>query len=121
MVVAAKLTKLTHKIAIQLHPVAESCTICSSSSRWPVRKLLGTPSYIIFDLRLLFMEITSCDSSVGITLGYGLDDRGSRVRFPAETGNFSLYYRVQNGSGAHPASYPMGTGGSFPRRKAAGA
>jgi hypothetical protein len=25
---AAKLTRLTHKIAIQLHLVAESCTIC---------------------------------------------------------------------------------------------
>jgi hypothetical protein len=51
--------------------------------------------------------------SVGIALGYGLGDRGSRVRFPAGTGNFSLNYRVQNGSGAHPASYPMGTRGSF--------
>jgi hypothetical protein len=47
-------------------------------------------------------------------LGYGLDDRGSRVRFPAGTGDFSLYHRVQNDSGAHPASYPMGTRGSFP-------
>jgi len=28
---AAKLTRLTHKIAIQLHLVAESPTICSSS------------------------------------------------------------------------------------------
>jgi hypothetical protein len=32
----------------------------------------------------------SRDSSVGIELGYGLDDRGSRVRFPAGAGNFSL-------------------------------
>jgi len=28
---------------------------------------------------------------------------------------------VQNGSGAHPASYPMDTGDSFPADKAAGA
>jgi len=28
------------------HLVAESCTICSSRSRRPVRKLLDTPSYI---------------------------------------------------------------------------
>jgi hypothetical protein len=35
----AKLTRLTHKIAIKLHLVAESCTICSSRSRRPVRKL----------------------------------------------------------------------------------
>jgi hypothetical protein len=32
---------------------------------------------------------------------------GSRVRFPVGAGNFSLHHRVQNGSGAHPASYPM--------------
>jgi hypothetical protein len=58
--------------------------------------------------------IKSRDSSVGIALGYGLDDRVSRVRFPAGAENFSLHQRVQNGSGAHPASYPMGTRGSFP-------
>jgi hypothetical protein len=63
----------------------------------------------------------SRDSSVGIALGYGLDDRGSRVRFPAEAGNYTLHHRVQNVSGAHPASYPMGTRGSFPGDKAAGA
>jgi len=42
---APKLTRLTHKVAIQLHLVAESCIICSSSSRRPDRKLLNTPSY----------------------------------------------------------------------------
>jgi hypothetical protein len=63
----------------------------------------------------------SHDSSVGIALGYELDDRGSRVRFPAGPGNFSLHHRVQNGSGAHPASYPMGTRGPFPGGKAADA
>jgi hypothetical protein len=36
-------------------------------------------------------------------------------------GMFSLHHRVQNGSGAHPASYPMGNMGSFPGGKAAGA
>jgi hypothetical protein len=51
----------------------------------------------------------------------GLDDRGSRVRFPAGAGNFSLHHRVQNGSGTHPSSYPMGTSGTFPEGKAAGA
>jgi hypothetical protein len=39
-----KLTRVTCKIAIQLHLVVESCTICSSRSRRPVRKLLDTPS-----------------------------------------------------------------------------
>jgi hypothetical protein len=42
---AAKLTRLVHKIAIQLLLVAESCTICTSLSRRPVRKLLDTPSW----------------------------------------------------------------------------
>jgi hypothetical protein len=55
----------------------------------------------------------SCDSSVGVALGYRLDDRGSKVRFPAGAGNFSLHHRVQNGSWAHPASYPMGARGFF--------
>jgi len=43
---AAKLTSLTYKIAIQLHLVAESSTICSSRFRRPVRKLLDTPSLV---------------------------------------------------------------------------
>jgi hypothetical protein len=63
----------------------------------------------------------SHDGSVGIAPCYGLDDRDSRVRFPAGAGNFSLHHRVQPGSGAHPVSYPMGTRGSFPGSKAAGA
>jgi hypothetical protein len=45
---AAKLTRLTHKIAIQLQLAAENCTICSPRSRRPVQKLLDTPSYVIF-------------------------------------------------------------------------
>jgi hypothetical protein len=61
------------------------------------------------------------DGSVGIALGYVLDDRGSRVRLPAGAGIFSLQYRIQNGSGDHPASYPVGTRGSFSGGKAAGA
>jgi hypothetical protein len=38
----------------------------------------------------------------------------------AGAGNFSLHHCIQTGSGAHPASYPVGTGGSFPDGKAAG-
>jgi hypothetical protein len=63
---------------------------------------------------LYYFFIKSRDSSVGKSLGYGPDDQGSRVRFPAGAGNFCLHHRVQNGSGAHPTSYPMGTMGSFP-------
>jgi len=35
-------------------------------------------------------------------------------RIPAEAGNISLHRLVQTGSGAHPASYQMGTRSSFP-------
>jgi hypothetical protein len=63
---------------------------------------------------------TSSGYLSGIALGYELDDRGSRVRFLIGAGNFSLYHRVQTGAGAHPASYPMGTMGSFPGVKQPG-
>jgi hypothetical protein len=66
-------------------------------------------------------DIFSGYSSLGVALGYGLDNRGSRVRLPSGAGNFSLNHHVQNGSRAHPASYPMGTTGSFIGGKAAGA
>jgi hypothetical protein len=41
---------------------------------------------------------------------YGLDDRAIEVRSPTGA-DFSSSSCVQTGSGAHPASYPMGTGG----------
>jgi len=50
---AAKLTRLTHTIAIQLQLVAESCAICSSHSRRPVRKILVIPSYFMVDMSVL--------------------------------------------------------------------
>jgi hypothetical protein len=39
------------------------------------------------------------------------------VRSPTEAEDFSSNLCVQTGSGAHPASYTMGTRGSFPRGK----
>jgi hypothetical protein len=56
------------------------------------------------------MSIISQNSSVGIATGC-----------TAGRGEFSLIHNVQIGSGALPASYPMGTRGSFPGGKAAGA
>jgi hypothetical protein len=50
----AKLTRMTHKIAIQLHLVAESCTICSSHSR---QKLVDTSSYTDWDT-IRYSELT---------------------------------------------------------------
>jgi hypothetical protein len=48
---------------------------------------------------------------------YGLDGRAIEVRSPTGA-DFSSSLCVQTGSGAHPASYPVGTGGSFPGGKA---
>jgi len=48
-----------------------------------------------------------------------VEDRGSRVRFPAGPWNYSFHHRLQNGSGAHPASYLMGS--SFYEDKTAAA
>jgi hypothetical protein len=48
---ATKFTRMTHKIAIRLHLVAESCTIRSSRSRRPVRKLLDIHPRIIIEQR----------------------------------------------------------------------
>jgi hypothetical protein len=48
---------------------------------------------------------------------YGLDDSAIRVQLPVEAKDLSSSLCVQTRSGAHPASYPMGTGGSFPEGK----
>jgi hypothetical protein len=51
----------------------------------------------------------------------GLRAGRSGVRVPAGAGNFFLHHHVQTDSGAHPASYLMGTTDSFHGSKAAGA
>jgi hypothetical protein len=56
----------------------------------------------------------SRDGSVGIATVYGLDGRMIGIRFPAVAVNFFLRRCVEADSGAHPASYSMVTGGSFP-------
>jgi hypothetical protein len=58
-------------------------------------------------------------SSGSIVSDYGLDDRAIGVRFPAGAKDFPTILCVQTGSGAHPASCPMGTGCPFPGGKSA--
>jgi hypothetical protein len=71
----------------------------------------------MFALKALIQILTvlnkSRDSSVGIALGYGLDDRGSIPGWGWE-------FFCSNGPRAHPAYYPMDTMGSFLEGKAAG-
>jgi hypothetical protein len=62
--------------------------------------------------------IKSRGSSGSIVSDYGLDDRVIKVRSPTEAEDFSSSLCVQTGSGAHPASYPVGIGGPFPGGKA---
>jgi hypothetical protein len=88
------------------------------NSHWIVSQanlIQSTPSHPLFNI---YFNIIHRGSSVDITLSYWLDDWGSRFRFPAGAGNFSLHHCVRNASGAHPDSYSMGTRVSFPGRKA---
>jgi hypothetical protein len=57
----------------------------------------------------------SYSALLGLVFGTPLSVREFRVRVSI------LNHRVQTGSGAHPASYPMGTGDSLPGGKEAGA
>jgi hypothetical protein len=95
-----------------------SSSLFVSVSTWlSVERILTAKmnKFVLF----LFM---SRDSSVGIALGYRLDNRGSRVRFPAGAGIFFLHHRVQNGSGGPPSLlsnecqvlFPWGGGGGRP-------
>jgi hypothetical protein len=125
---AAKLTRLSHKIAIQLHLVAESLPFAAvapggqSGNFWVHSRM--SPAAVFYHtnkteppLKLSvarYLSLVHVCVCVCVALGFGLDERNSRVRFPAGAGNFSLRHRVRNVSGALPASYPMGTRGSFP-------
>jgi hypothetical protein len=104
--------------------------------KFALRDWLSPSFYLIFRFKIVLQQTVcyawkySLNKAPGtkktllivlIALGYGLDDWDSRVRFPAGAGNFSLHHRVQNGSGAHPDSYLMGTRDSFLGDKATGA
>jgi hypothetical protein len=57
-------------------------------------------------------------SSVSIVSDYGLDERAFGVQSLAEAKDFFSSPCVQTGFGAHPASYPVDTGGPFDGAKA---
>jgi hypothetical protein len=81
-------------------PPSSRCSNCQPLD--PTQSQLNPENKSICPLQVHhFNFLWGRDSSVGIALGYRLDDRG--VRVPAEAGNFSFHHRVQTGSGAHPA------------------
>jgi hypothetical protein len=77
-----------------------------------------------FDSETLTISVVLCPilwkalNSASIVSGYGLDDRAIEIPSLAEAKGFFLYRCVHTGSGAHPASCPMGSGGPFPGAKA---
>jgi hypothetical protein len=64
------------------------------------------------------LQKRSRGSSGSIVSDYGLDNRAIGVRSPAGAEDFSSSLCVQTGSGAHPASCAIVTGGPNPGAKA---
>jgi hypothetical protein len=54
-------------------------------------------------------------------LHYAVSDRVISFRFPVETETYSQYHCVQISLGAHPASYPLESGHSFPEERSGSA
>jgi hypothetical protein len=135
------LSKLVRNLTI-MHCVTSEATTCSLNVITPDKKQADIQRYVVTVVGIPSLTTSkeilsgnlcawgkktglytnwSRDISVGTVTGYELDDRMIGVQFPAGDENFSLRYHVQTCSGAHPASSPMGTRGSFPGGKAAGA
>jgi hypothetical protein len=66
-----------------------------------------------------FILFRSRDSAVGVVTGYGLDCLEVVVQVPVRARFFLLSTSSRPVSGAHTASYVIGSGGCFPRDKAA--
>jgi hypothetical protein len=77
--------------------------------------LNGFASWTSCEERFIKMPFNHASSIVS---DYGLDDRAIGFRSPAGAKDFSSRLCVQTGSGAHPASCTMGTGGPLPGGKA---
>jgi hypothetical protein len=84
-------------------PTRNTCSLVSESSK-----------YLIRNFNWQFASRTrhrwSRGSSVSIVSDYGLDDRGL---IPDRCRGVFFWLCIQTGSGAHPASCLLGTGGSF--------
>jgi hypothetical protein len=85
--------------------------------------LRGSDNFYFSEFKILIGNDLSLVRKYGVSSGsivsdYGLDDRAIGVRSPAGAKDFSSTLCVQTGSGTHPASCTMGTGGPFPGGKA---
>jgi hypothetical protein len=119
-------------IAVVIIPVdpSFSLTACSSKIRFSIIIPSGISRKVLYAFRFPCVccvplsfdsSLYNCrepGSSVSILSSYGLDYRAIKIRSPAEAKDYSYSLCVQTGSGAHPASCPVGTGGPFPGAKA---
>jgi hypothetical protein len=98
------------------HSALKGCESLWVTYNWTIRwnSLLNPPSEDFCNNLILQGYSLEPGSSGSIVYGYGLDDRAIQVRSPAEAKEFSCSLCVQAGSGAHPASCPMGTRGHSP-------
>jgi hypothetical protein len=65
-------------------------------------------------LQFTVNNIQLWNSSVGIATRLRAGRPGNRGSIPSKGERFSLLHNVQTSSEAYPATYPMGTGDSFP-------
>jgi hypothetical protein len=98
-----------------INPRTPPTAAFSFSNAWLLSKLQK------LSLRFIFYTFpVYCDSPSGTTIIHRspLNDHQllARTAHTPQAGvrNFSSVHSVQIGTGVHPASYPMGTGGSFP-------
>jgi hypothetical protein len=79
-------------------------------------------SILITEKAFKYTDVDHKFAGAGIAQWYstGLRARWSGVQVPVGDGNLSIHHRLQTGSEARPASYPMDTRSSFPGGKAVG-
>jgi hypothetical protein len=100
-----------------LHSTYNESTLSytSEDNEHVMKNLINKLSSRIMAAHILpVLSAVSRDSTVDIATGSGLDDWGVGFRVPLGSRILFLHV-IPSGSGAHPACYRTGTGGSFPR------
>jgi hypothetical protein len=92
-------------------PITESEEVLQNSSS-------ASHNRTVTIISLGHLPAMSCGTSGSIVSDYRLDDWVIKVRSPTGPEDFSCSPCIQTSSEAHPASYPMGTGGPFSGEKA---
>jgi hypothetical protein len=83
--------RLTNKTAIRLHLAAESCTICSSRSRLPVRKLFDTLVPWLHTSVRLRLQINKTTKHVRLLSKHTLILQNRAMHLPTASGLYACY------------------------------